>query len=107
MVSAEEARHQEVHMIRKFAVTLTTAAALVPAAFIPATASAGYGIGADIRDIHHERSELRQDHRDLRRDVATGRYGAARRDLANIRGDRRELRGDYRDLHRDARRLGY
>ena len=94
-------------MIRKFAVTFTTAAALVPAAFIPGTASAGYGIGADVRDIHHDRAELRQDHRDLRRDVATGRYGAAQRDLANIRSDRHELHGDYRDLHHDARRLGY
>ena len=92
-------------MIRKFALTLT-AAALGAAAFIPASASAGY-IGDDVREIHHDRAELRQDHRDLRRDVATGRYGAAHRDLAEIRRDRHALRGDYRDLHYDAHRLGY
>ena len=94
-------------MIRKFAVTLTTTAALVFAAFIPASASAGYGIGADARDIHNDRAYLRQDHRDLRRDLATGRYRAAQRDLANIRRDRHELHRDYRDLRHDARRLGY
>ena len=93
-------------MIRKFAVMLTTAAALVPAALIPGSASAGYGIGADVRDIRHDRAELRQDHRDLRRDFSTGRYRAAHRDLRNIRRDRHELHRDYRDLRHDVRRFG-
>ncbi len=99
-------------MVRKFVLTLATAAAVGGAAFIPAAASAGeYGYGggirSDLRDIHRDRAELRRDRQDLRRDLATGRYGAARRDLAEIHRDRRDLHSDYRDLRHDIYRRGY
>jgi hypothetical protein len=101
---------QEVTMVRQFALALATAAAVGGAAFIPSAASAdpyGYGVGADVRDIHHDRRDLHRDYRDLHRDAATGRYGAAQRDLADIRRDRHELRHDYRDLRHDEYRHGY
>jgi hypothetical protein len=50
---------------------------------------------------------LRWDYYDLRRDLATGRYGAAERDIDAIRRDRQELRRDYRELERDLYRRGY
>jgi hypothetical protein len=101
-------------MVRKFVLTLATAAAVGGAAFIPTLASAGgYGYGpggdirSDLRDIHHDRQELRRDYRDLGRDVATGHYGAAQRELSEIRHDRQDLRHDYRDLGHDIYRRGY
>jgi hypothetical protein len=96
-------------MVRKFVLMLAMAAAVGGAAFIPAAASAGeygYGIRSDLRDIHRDRVELRRDRQDLRRDLATGRYGAAGRELAEIRRDRQDLHGDYRDLRHDLYR-GY
>jgi hypothetical protein len=101
-------------MVRKFVLTLATAAAVGGAAFIPTVASAGpygYGPGGDIRsdihDIRRDRADLRRDYQDLGRDIATGRFGAAQRDLADIHRDRQDLRRDYRDLGRDLYRRGY
>jgi hypothetical protein len=99
-------------MVRKFVLTLATAAAVGGAAFSPTIASAdwyGYRHGADVRadqrDIHRDRADLRRDYRELRRDLWTGRYGAAQRELADIRRDRRDLHRDRRDLFSD--RHGY
>jgi hypothetical protein len=111
-------------MARKFILTLAAAAGC--AAFIPAAASAdGYGyrcywyygayycsgsdsdVRADMRDIRRDRNELRWDYWDLRRDLDSGRYGAAQRDIDAIRRDRWELRRDYRELERDLYRRGY
>jgi hypothetical protein len=99
-------------MVRKFVLTLATAATVASAAFIPTVASAGgygYGsdVGADVRDIHRDRQELRRDYQELRRDVQTGRYGSAARDLRDIQRDRQDLRHDYQDLRHDIYRRGY
>jgi hypothetical protein len=97
-------------MVRKFVLMLATAAAVGGAAFVSVAASAGeygYGVRSDARDIHRDRADLRRDKQDLRRDLATGRYGAARHELAEIHRDRRDLRSDYRDLRHDRYRRGY
>jgi hypothetical protein len=100
-------------MVRKFALILTTAAAVGGAAFIPTVASgAGYGyesgsdVRSDARDVRRDRADLRRDRQELRRDLRTGRYGAAERELRDIQRDRRDLRRDKADLRRDYRR-GY
>jgi hypothetical protein len=97
-------------MVRKYALMLATAAAVGGAAFTPVVASAGSlgkDIRSDIRDIHRDQVDLRRDKRELGRDVATGRYGAAQRELTDIRRDSRDLQRDYRDLGRDVSRRGY
>jgi hypothetical protein len=101
-------------MVRKFVLILATSAAVGGAAFLPTVASAGsYGYGpgeemrGDVRDIHHDRFELRRDYEALGRDVAHGRYGAAQRAEAEIYRDRRELHRDYRELGHDLYRRGY
>jgi hypothetical protein len=52
----------------------------------------------DRRDIHHDEARIASDHRELRRDLRDGNYGAARY-------ERRELRRDYRDVRRNRRDL--
>jgi hypothetical protein len=97
-------------MVRNFALILATAAAVGGAAFTPVVASAGpldREIRSDVRDIRRDRADLRHDYQNLGRDVADGRYGAARREMTDIRHDRQDLRRDYRDLGRDVYRRGY
>jgi hypothetical protein len=52
----------------------------------------------DRRDIRRDEVRIARDHRELRRDLYNGNYGAARH-------ERRELRHEYRDLNRDRRDL--
>jgi hypothetical protein len=109
-------------MVGKFILTLAGATVAGSAAFVTAPASAAeycyyyYGyyycrpagdVGSDLRDIRRDRNELRWDYYYLRRDLETGRYGAAERDIDAIRRDRWELRRDYRVLDRDLYRGGY
>jgi hypothetical protein len=101
-------------MVRKLALTLATAATVGAAAFIPTVASAGgygYGPGEEVRsdfpDIDRDHAILRRDYEALGREVAHGRYGAARRVEDEIDRDRRELHRDYRELGHDLYRRGY
>jgi hypothetical protein len=52
----------------------------------------------DRRDIQRDECRIAHDRHELRRDLYTGRYGAARH-------ERRELNHEYRDLNRDRRDL--
>jgi hypothetical protein len=92
-----------VTMVRKFILTLATAAAVGGTAFIPATASAG-DIGRDVREIRRDRADLRHDEQQLRHDAWNLRPGAMVRDLRDIHRDRQDLREDRQDLQRDINR---
>jgi hypothetical protein len=52
----------------------------------------------DRRDIRHDEVRIARDRRELRHDLYSGDYGAARH-------ERRELRREYRDVNRDRRDL--
>jgi hypothetical protein len=70
--------------------------------------SAGNGYGWRHRDIVHDRHDIRRDWRDvsrdrweLRQDLATGNWGAARAERADIYHDLTDIHRDQRDLYRD------
>lgn len=50
------------------------------------------------RDIRHDQAKIANDRRELRRDLRSGYYAAARH-------ERRELRREYLDVGRDRREL--
>jgi hypothetical protein len=52
----------------------------------------------DRRDIRHDEVRIARDRHELRHDLYSGDYGAARH-------ERRELRREYRDVNRDRRDL--
>jgi hypothetical protein len=93
-------------------ITKGTIAGALMLLMVPAAAMAGpcypYGGYARDRAIGYERRDIRNDWRDvsrdrynLNRDLAEGRYGAARAQEADIRRDMADIHSDQFALRRD------
>lgn len=55
----------------------------------------------DRHDIHRDWRDVSRDRFEVRQDLATGRWGAARAEQADIYHDLNDIRRDRWDLHRD------
>ena len=76
-------------------------AGLIAATLVPAAAQAKF-TSQDRRELHHDRQDIREEHRDLNRAYRSGDQRAIRNERGDYRDARREYREDYRDARRDA-----